>query len=87
MDIISQLGGGGDAFSWIIWIAFMVVLFFFYPRMMLSQIMWKLEKTAQELESMSQKSKRIVLKELGSSDQRTKDSVNRFFEFFVIGPV
>ena len=78
----------GDSWlSWVVWIAFMMVFFFFYPRMMLSQIMWKLEKSAQDLESMSQKSRRLLLREIGNSDQRTRESVNRFFEFFVIGPV
>jgi hypothetical protein len=86
-NILFQFGTGGDMFSWVIWIAVMVVLFFFYPRMMISQIMWKLERSAQELESLSRKSKRIVLKEIGGSDKRTRESVNRFFEFFVIGPV
>ncbi len=86
-SVLFQLGGGENWFSWIIWIAFMVVFFFFYPRMMLSQIMWKLERSAQDLEILSNKSKRLLLKEIGESDKRTKDSVNRFFEFFVIGPV
>jgi hypothetical protein len=49
--------------------------------------MWNLERSARELEMLSQKSKRVIMKELGSSDRRTKESVNRFFEFFVISPV
>ncbi len=86
-SVLFQLGAGDSWFSWIIWIGFMMVFFFFYPRMMISQIMWKLEKSAEELEILSHKSKRVILKEIGSSDQKTRDAVNRFFEFFVISPV
>jgi len=85
--LLFQFGAADSWLSWAIWIGLMVVMFFFYPRMMISQIMWKLEKSAQELETLSHKSKRVILKEIGSSDQKTRDSVNRFFEFFTIGPV
>lgn len=85
--MLFQFGAADSWLSWAIWIGLMVVMFFFYPRMMISQIMWKLEKSAQELETLSHKSKRVILKEIGSSDQKTRDSVNRFFEFFTIGPV
>jgi len=86
-ELLFQFGAADSWLSWAIWIGLMVVMFFFYPRMMISQIMWKLEKSAQELETLSHKSKRVILKEIGSSDQKTRDSVNRFFEFFTIGPV
>ncbi len=80
--------GGDNWFSWIIWIVFMMVFFLFYPRIMLSQIMWKLERTARELEILSEKSKGIVIKEITKKPNKTvKDSVSRFFEFFMIQPV
>lgn len=80
--------GGDNWFSWIIWIVFMMVFFLFYPRIMLSQIMWKLERTARELETLSEKSKAIVIKEVTKKPSKTiKDSVSRFFEFFMIRPV
>lgn len=80
--------GGDSWFSWIIWIVFMMVFFLFYPRIMLSQIMWKLERTARELETLSDRSKKIVVKEITSKPSKTvKDSVSRFFEFFLIQPI
>ncbi len=88
MDAILFQPIGNDGFSWIIWVLFMVVFFFFYPRLMLLQIMWKLEKSAAKLESMSERSKKIVLKSISSSpDKKLRESVNRFFEFFLITPV
>lgn len=90
MDSVNFQLGGGDWFSTIIFMLFWVVFLFFYPRLMVSQIMWKLEKTARELEDMSEKSKRFIIKEIikdKKSTKELKESINRFYEFFVIGPV
>jgi hypothetical protein len=87
-QILFQLIGGDSPLSIIVWIAFMVIFFLFYPRLMIKQIMWKLEKSARELEIMSDKSKRIVIKAISKTpDKKLKDSVSRFFEFFMISPV
>jgi len=83
-----QLGPSGDIYSWIVWIIFFMVFFMFYPRIMLTQIMWKLEKTAKDLEEMSADSKEFVLKEITKKpEKKLQESVSRFFEFFVIPPV
>jgi len=89
MDVLFQLIGGGDNWvSWLIMLAFWGMFFFFYPRLMLSQIMWKLERTAEELESMSRDAKKFITLEISKKpDKKLKDSVSRFFEFFVITPV
>lgn len=84
---LNQFGGGQDIVSTMLWFVMMFVFFFFYPRMMLSQIMYKLESTAKELEAMSDEAEKFVLKELSSSPSpKVKESVKRFFEFFVIAP-
>ncbi len=86
--VLFQLAPGGDWISWVIWILFMVVFFFFYPRIMVSQIMWKIEKTARDLELMSDKSLKFITKQISKKpDKRLRDSVERFFEFFMITPV
>ena len=67
---------------------FWLVFMFFYPRIMLSQIMWKLEKTAEDIERMSDNSKRFIINTISKKpDKRLKESVTRFFEFFLIEPV
>ena len=69
--ILNQLwGAGGDWWSWIAWIVFMMIFFMFYPRLMLSQIMWKLEKTANMLEGMSTNSKKFLIKELNCGEAK-----------------
>lgn len=88
MLITFQLGGGGDWWSWILWIVFLMVFFMFYPRLMLNQIMWKLERVANDLEIMSNRSKKFVIREISKKPSRSlNESVSRFFEFFVISPV
>jgi hypothetical protein len=84
---LAQLGGG-EWWSWIIWIVFMMVFFMFYPRMMVSQVMWKLEKVARELEGLSDNSKKFITKEISKKPGKVlKESIDRFFEFFIITPI
>jgi len=55
---------------------------------MVTQILFKLEKSAQLLESMTGKAKKTVLNKISKKpDSKLKRSVNGFLEFFVISPV
>ena len=89
MDILSPLMGAADNWmSWLFFLAMWGVFFFFYPRLMLSQIMWKLERTAEELEVMAAETKQFMAEQISKNpDKKLRDSVNNFFEFFVISPV
>ena len=88
MYLNQLIGQGGDWTSWLLWFIFMVVFFMFYPRIMLSQMMWKLEGSARRLEGMSSNSRKFLLKEISNKPSKVvKDSVDRFFEFFIITPV
>lgn len=88
MDVFQLIGGGDNWVSWLIMLAFWGVFFFFYPRLMLSQIMWKLERTAEELEELSDRAKKFIIDEISEKpDKRLKESVSNFMEFFVVTPV
>jgi hypothetical protein len=90
MDYVAFQLLGGDWVSTLISFLMLIVFFFMYPRLMVSQIMWKIEKTAQELEDMSEKSKKFIIKEITRKKKPTKDlkeNISRFYEFFTIGPV
>ncbi len=85
--VLAQFGGG-EWWSIIIYFGIMMVFFMFYPRLMISQIMWKLEKVARELENLSDNSKKFITKEISKKpDKRLKESIDRFFEFFIITPI
>jgi hypothetical protein len=82
------IGPQGDWVSWIVWIIFFMVFFMFYPRIMVSQMMWKLEGSARKLEQLSAQSKKFIVGEISKNPSKaTKESIDRFFEFFLIEPV
>lgn len=88
MDVLFQLGAGNEWWVTVLYFVFFIIFFFFYPRLMLSQIMWKIERTAEELEAMSDNSKKFLINEISKTPTRKiKDSVTNFFEFFVIPPI
>jgi hypothetical protein len=89
MDILFQLIGAGDNWmSWLFFLVFWGIFFFFYPRLMLTQIMWKIERTAEELEEMAAETKTFMVGQISKKpDKKLRDSVANFFEFFVITPV
>ncbi len=72
----------------VIWIGFFVVMMFFYPRMMLMQMMGKLEHTAIMLEGYSQKTKQIVLRRISKKPtHELREKIGNFMEFFAVEPV
>ncbi|MBI4182345.1 MAG: DUF1512 family protein, partial [Candidatus Aenigmarchaeota archaeon] len=88
MAFLAQLWGGGDPFSFVLSMFFLVVFFMFYPRLMLTQIMWKLERTVRELEELSADAKDTILREISEKpDKKVQASVTRFLDFFMISPV
>lgn len=88
MDSILFQFGGNDWFSWIFMMFFWMIFLVFYPRLMLSQIVWKLEKSARDLEKMSDKSKKFIIENINKNPSKTlNESIDRFFEFFLIEPV
>ncbi len=89
MDVLAQLIGAGDNWISLVFSFIMFgVLFFFYPRIMLSQIMWKIERSAQEFEEMADDSKKFIIGQISKTpDKKLKSSVANFFEFFVITPI
>ncbi len=88
MDVLFQLGTGNEWWVTVLYFAFFIIFFFFYPRLMLSQIMWKIERTAEELEAMSDNAKKFLVSEISKTpNKKLRDSVSNFFEFFIIPPV
>ncbi|MBI1978925.1 MAG: DUF1512 family protein [Candidatus Aenigmarchaeota archaeon] len=71
-----------------IWIGFFVVMMFFYPRLMLMQMLGKLEGTALMLEGYTHKTKQIVLRRISNKpSHELREKVGNFMEFFAIEPV
>jgi len=65
-----------------------MLFFYFYSRIMVQQILFKLERSAQLLERMSSRAEKYVTKKISKKrDKKIIRSVKNFLEFFVITPV
>jgi hypothetical protein len=76
-----------DIIGTVIWFVLFFVLIFLYPRLMLSQLIYKLEQSAAKLENMSQTSVKIVARKVdGKVNAETKKKIEEFTDFFVVEP-
>ncbi len=83
---ISQLFG--DSITNIVWFLLFILLAFLYPRLMIAQMLFKLEQTAQMLEDFTLKAKGIVIRKISKKPKKElKDAISNFLEFFMIEPV
>ncbi len=85
--ILSQFFGG-DIWSNILWLVMFVIFMLFYPRLIIAQMLWKLEQSAIMIEGLTNRAKNIVIRKISKKpDKRLKTSVKNFLEFFTIQPV
>jgi hypothetical protein len=77
-----------DWVSLIIWFIIAIIFFLFGPRLMVTQSLLKLEKEAEDLEEMAEKSENYVIHSINKkSNPALRKSVRNFMEFFAIGPI
>ncbi len=77
----------GDIISTVVWFVLFFVLVFLYPRMMLSQLIFKLEQSAQKIEKMSEDTAKMTAKKVsGTPSKELKAKIDHFSEFFVVEP-
>lgn len=72
-----------DITGTIIWFLLFFVLIFLYPKLMLSQLIYKLERSAVLMENMSRKSVHMISKKSGFKDRK---KIEEFTDFFVVEP-
>ena len=78
-DLVSQII---NMFMWIF------VLGFVFPKLVVYQMLVKLEQSTIKLETMSKKARETVLGKISKKpDKKLKDQVRNFMEFFAIPPV
>lgn len=79
---------GGDMWGNIVWFLLFMVMMLFYPRIMVSQMLWQLERSAISIERLTADAKKIVMKKISKNPTKEiKEAVNNFLEFFLIEPV
>lgn len=63
------------------------VFIFLYPRLMLSQLIYKLDQSARKMEEMSHKANLMTAKKASSHPSKEmKNAINDFTDFFVVEP-
>ena len=78
----------GEFWGNIIYFLIFLLFIFFYPRLMVMQILLSLERSAKNLEILTQKGKNIVIRKISKNPGREiVRKVSEFLDFFVIEPV
>ncbi len=76
-----------DIIGTVVWFVLFFALIFLYPRLMLSQLIYKLEQSAVKMENMSQESIKLVGRKVDKSvSKELKDKIEGFSDFFVVEP-
>jgi len=72
----------------IIWFIMLFVMIFVYPKLMITQMIWRLEQTANMLEGFTHTARRVVTRKITRTPSKNlRESINNFLDFFVIEPV
>lgn len=88
LESISNLFGGGGILGQLIGLLIFILFITFYSRILVHQIMFKLEKSAMMLEDMSNKAEGIVTRKVSKKpDKKLRHKIKNFLEFFVVPPV
>ncbi len=74
-----------DITGTLVWFVLFFLLIFLYPRLMLSQLIYKIEQSAVRMEAMTKKSIGMVAKKSGGQKD-SKQKIDEFTEFFVVEP-
>ncbi len=76
-----------DILGTVVWFVLFFVLIFLYPRIMLSQLIYKIEQSAVKIENMSQSSMKMVARKVDkNASKELKQKVEQFSDFFVVEP-
>lgn len=77
-----------NIFGNLIYFLLFFLFIFFYPRLLITQTILNLEKTATMLEGLTVSAKRIILRKIAKKPSKElKEAINNFLDFFVIEPV
>ncbi|MBI2971667.1 MAG: DUF1512 family protein [Candidatus Aenigmarchaeota archaeon] len=76
-----------DIFGMVVWFVMLFVFFFFYPRLMLAQLIFKIEQSARKMEIMSEHANAMAARKINKRPHRElKQSVDNFTDIFVVEP-
>ncbi|MCD6477726.1 MAG: DUF1512 family protein [Candidatus Aenigmarchaeota archaeon] len=80
--------GGGDWISSIIWFILLFVFILFYPRLMIYQVVAKIQKDLDDIFLMADKGRDRIMKKITKKPSKElKEKISNFMEFFIATPV
>lgn len=86
--LLAQLFGEGNWISSVIWLLIFFVMIFVYPKLMIYQVVTKIEKELNDLEKMKNSSQNKILKKITKKPtKKLKKKISDFLEFFIAAPV
>src|SRR3989338_3503210 len=76
-----------DILGTVVWFVLFFALIFLYPRIMLSQLIYKIEQSAVKIENMSQSSMKMIARKVDkNSPKELKGKIEQYSDFFVVEP-
>lgn len=76
-----------DIVSMVVWFLMFFVFVYLYPRLMLSQLIYKLDQSARKMEMMSQQANSMAARKIAKNPKKElKSAINDFTDFFVVEP-
>ncbi len=76
-----------DAVGMIVWFFMFFIFMFLYPRLMLSQMIYKLEQSARKMEELSERANSIAARKITPQPSKEiKKQIDDFSDFFVVEP-
>ncbi|MFH1623170.1 MAG: DUF1512 family protein [Candidatus Aenigmatarchaeota archaeon] len=88
MGLFDFFGGGGDMWGSVLWFLVFMMFMMFYPRLIVTQMLWKLDQSARMVEGLTKKAKGAVLRRISKNPEpRLTQDVGNFLEFFPIIPI
>jgi hypothetical protein len=83
-----QIFGNQDMWGQVAWFLLFFVFIFIYPRLMLMQVMFQLDRTVKQLEDYTHKGRSIAIHKASKAPSKNiRESISNFLDFFVIEPV
>jgi len=80
--------GGSDVWGNVLSLLLFVMFMLFYPRLIVTQMLWKLDQSASFVEGLTKKAKSAVLQRISKNPEpRLAQDVGNFLEFFAISPI
>ncbi len=75
-----------DILGTVVWFVILFVFIIIYPRIMLSQMIWKIEQSARRLEELSEKANGMCSKRTNANTKDMREKIDDFTDFFVVEP-